>query len=83
MEPQGALDIWRDIHNKFNGNVYWENFLSDDDSTTRATLSREDDNKHGCLPNDCHPPTFWADTNHRIKCMAKPPFDNYQISSRI
>ena len=43
MEPQGALDIWRDIHNKFNGNVYWENFLSDDDSTTRATLSREDD----------------------------------------
>ena len=43
--------------------------LSDDDSTTRATLSRKKNNKHGCLPNDCCPPTFWADTNHGIKCI--------------
>ena len=63
MESQGALDMWMDIHEEWGGRVYFEKFLSDDDSTTRTTLSKKEDNKNGCLPNDCHSPTFCADVN--------------------
>ena len=39
MECNGALDILNKIWQQYNKLVFLENFLSDDDSTTRATLS--------------------------------------------
>ena len=83
MESQGALELWQEIYDKYDGRVYFEHFLSDDDSTTRAILSKTKDNKKGCLPDDCRSPTFWADVNHRIKCMAKPMFQLAALPDKI
>merc|ERR1712115_623384 len=67
--------MFMEIHEQYKGLVYFDNFLSDDDSTTRATLSLTSVNTKGKLPEECkYQPTFWADVNHRIKCMVKPLF---------
>ena len=38
MECNAALEMFMEIHEQYKGLVYFDNFLSDDDSTTRATL---------------------------------------------
>ena len=45
MEPQGAFDMFKYIRNSFEGRVYFQEFLSDDDATTRATLSHQSQTK--------------------------------------
>ena len=65
MECNAALEMFMEIHEQYKGLVCFENFLSDDDSTTRATLSLTSVNTKGKLPEECkYQPTFWADVNH-------------------
>ena len=76
--------MFNEIYEEYNGLVYFDIFLSDDDSTTRATLSLTSNNAKGKLPEEClDQPTFWADINHRIKCMVKPLFALAGVSDSI
>lgn len=59
MECYGALDLRNEIYGQYN-KVFFENFLSNNDSATRATISLKENNPKGQLPDDCtDQPTFW------------------------
>ena len=58
--------------------------MGDDDSTTRSLLVKKTDKNKGQLPDD-YPGDiiFWADVNHRVKCMVKPLFALAQLSDSL
>jgi hypothetical protein len=81
MESDAAVAMCTHVHNKFQGKVYISNFISDDDASTRKLLTNSPGNP--LLPQDFATPTFLADLNHRIKCLAKPVFGLASLSKKI
>ena len=72
MESDGAVRLVKEIFEAYEKKVYIKHFLGDDDSTTRSLLVKECVNSKGLLPDDYSIDIiFWADVNHRIKCMVK------------
>ena len=70
MKCDAAVAMAVSIHDKFKGKAFIANFVSDDDASTRNLLTNGPKNPH--LPDSFPTPTFLADLNHRIKCIAKP-----------
>ena len=56
-------------------------FISNDDASTRKLLTNSATNP--LLPTDFVTPTFLADLNDRIKCLAKPVFKLASLSKKI
>ena len=84
MESDGACKIVSEMFDNYNKKVYIKHFLGDDDSTTRSQLVIKTDKNKGHVPNDYPVKVlFWADVNHRVKCMVKPLFALAQLSQRI
>ena len=84
MESDGAIKLVGEIFEAYNKKVYIKYFLGDDDSTTRSLLVKKTDKNKGQLP-DNYPSDviFWADVNHRVKCMVKPLFALAQLSDTL
>ena len=56
----------------FDGLVYVEEIVTDDDSTMRSHCKNKKNG--GNLPDEIPQPIFLADPSHRIKVMCKPIF---------
>ena len=72
MESALALTLVLAIHEKYNGLVYVEQIITDDNSTMQSHLKNVKNG--GKLPDHIRQPSFGADPSHRIKVMCKPIF---------
>ena len=52
MEADRALELFKEIYKKYNNKLYIEEFVSDDDSSTRKTLRCTTEDGGGNLPKD-------------------------------
>ena len=68
MEPQAAVKIVQDLAMSKN-NIYLENIVIDDDTTTMAQLRNI--RNGGKLDNDIIPPKKWGDLGHRIRGLGR------------
>ena len=83
MEADAALNMFKHLYETYDNKVYIEQFISDDDSSTRNLLCHPTEHKNGALSLDMASPTFLCDVGHRIKCMAKPFFSLANLSNRL
>ena len=70
MEAGVALEMVKKLCEDYDGRLYTEYIVSDDDSSMRSHLRHIDDG--GKLPPNVPQPTFLADPSHRIKTMCSP-----------
>ena len=73
MESALALILVIAIYEEFNGLVFIENIVTDDDSTMRSHI-KNIKNGGGKLPDYIPQPIFLADPSHRIKVMCAQIF---------
>lgn len=67
MEAGVSLETATNLWNYYNGCLFIEYLVSDDDSSMTSHLRNVNDD--GKLPNDIPVPKFIADPSHRIKTM--------------
>ena len=70
MESGVALGMVKKLFEDYEGRLFIEYIVSDDDSSMRSHLRHIDDG--GKLPPNVPQPTFLADPSHRIKTMCSP-----------
>jgi hypothetical protein len=81
MESDGILQLCLEINKQSNGEIFFETIVADDDNKlkkylTHAYYKRQGGNNHGgSLPSNIPEPKWFADPNHRAKCVAGMVFD--------
>ena len=70
MEAGVALEMVTNLWKDYNGRLFIEYLVSDDDSSMRSHLRNVEND--GKLPIDIPEPIFLADPSHRIKTMCTP-----------
>ena len=70
MEAGVALEMVTNLWSDYNGRLFIEYLVSDDDSSMMSHLRNVKND--GKLPNDIPVPKFLADLSHRIKTICSP-----------
>ena len=81
MESDGLLLILEELHKKYEGIIYIDYVVSDDDTKMRTYLQHPKylptgkKNIGGSLPSHLYVPKWYADPTHRAKCVAGAFFE--------
>ena len=71
MEVGAALHLYKSVYTLFEKQLTLRAIVVDDDSTTRALLRHESNNKKGRLPSNIPQPEWLVKPSHRTKDVAK------------
>ena len=75
MESDGILLLMKQLQKRYNGNIWLEYVITDDDTKMKkyfnhpAYRPRGKKNIGGSLPADIPEPRWYADPTHRAKCV--------------
>ena len=81
MESDGLLIILEELHKKYEGIIYIDYVVSDDDTKMRKYLQHPKylptgkKNIGGSLPSHLYVPKWYADPTHRAKCVTGDFFE--------
>ena len=81
MESDGLLLLMKQLKERYNGDIWLEYVITDDDTKMKKYIShpkyrpRGKTNIGGSLPLDIPEPKWYADPTHRAKCVAGSFFE--------
>ena len=81
MESDGLLLLMKQLKERYNGNIWLEYIITDDDTNMKKYLThpryrpRGKTNIGGSLPLDIPEPKWYADPTHCAKCVAGSFFE--------